>query len=72
MNGVRDWYDPRYYAVSPQDNPVGPPIGQHRVHRGGCLSLPVRSCRSADRAGVEPEYRSYIVGLRVSLVPPEM
>jgi formylglycine-generating enzyme required for sulfatase activity len=30
-----DWYDPRYYEVSPRENPNGAATGQSRVVRGG-------------------------------------
>ena len=30
-----DWYDEKYYAVSPADNPQGPEYGDNRVIRGG-------------------------------------
>ena len=31
---VQDWYDPNYYAVSPDRNPKGPKAGLYRVWRG--------------------------------------
>jgi formylglycine-generating enzyme required for sulfatase activity len=31
---VEDWYDPNYYAVSPDRNPKGPKTGKYRVWRG--------------------------------------
>lgn len=30
-----DWYDPRYYAASPAENPQGPASGEEKVMRGG-------------------------------------
>ena len=30
-----DWYDGKYYASSPSDNPQGPAEGTYRVRRGG-------------------------------------
>lgn len=32
---VEDWYDERYYASSPMDNPEGAESGAFRVYRGG-------------------------------------
>ena len=32
---VADWWDPAYYASSPERNPAGPPAGVQRVLRGG-------------------------------------
>jgi formylglycine-generating enzyme required for sulfatase activity len=37
---VADWYDPHYYAESPERNPKGPPTGQRRVLRGGGWDVP--------------------------------
>jgi formylglycine-generating enzyme required for sulfatase activity len=31
----QDWFDPGAYAVSPRENPTGPPTGSARVMRGG-------------------------------------
>ncbi len=46
----QDWYDPGYYAVSPPEDPQGPPTGKaSRVARGGTADDPARSCRSAGR-----------------------
>ena len=33
-----DWYDIKYYANSPNNNPKGPSSGFYRVIRGGCWS----------------------------------
>ncbi len=33
---VSDWYDAGYYAISPRDDPQGPPSGKEHVKRGGC------------------------------------
>ena len=30
-----DWYDSRFYAAGPVENPAGPAEGQERVLRGG-------------------------------------
>ena len=32
---VEDWYDPDYYATSPNTDPGGPSSGSERVLRGG-------------------------------------
>lgn len=47
---VFDWYDPEYYASSPQDNPTGPESGELRLLRGG-------SARTLDEQGAS-EYRT--------------
>jgi formylglycine-generating enzyme required for sulfatase activity len=60
-----DWYDPDYYAQSPQNDPKGPAVGKltdisdlvpgapprvFRVIRGGVWCDPLPGCRSADRS----------------------
>ncbi|MBU6352372.1 MAG: SUMF1/EgtB/PvdO family nonheme iron enzyme, partial [Chloroflexi bacterium] len=35
MEWVNDWYDGRYYIVSPAQNPQGPATGSYRMLRGG-------------------------------------
>lgn len=32
---INDWYDPDYYADSPEENPMGPLTGDNKVVRGG-------------------------------------
>jgi formylglycine-generating enzyme required for sulfatase activity len=35
---VSDWFDPGFYADSPQRDPIGPPAGSERVVRGGSFN----------------------------------
>jgi formylglycine-generating enzyme required for sulfatase activity len=35
---VSDWFSPKYYTVSPRQNPRGPDSGEVHVKRGGCCS----------------------------------
>lgn len=35
LEWTADWYDAKYYSVSPSSNPRGPTTGQFRVARGG-------------------------------------
>lgn len=58
-----DWYGP--YQAAPQTDPVGRATGQFRVTRGGSHSTPARYLRSANRLGVIPQDRHYLVGFRV-------
>lgn len=63
---VRDWYDPRYYAIAPFDNPSGPAEGRLRVIRGGSwLAADVRMLTCAHRHKVPPDTYSYALGFRV-------
>ncbi len=64
-----DWYDEKYYAVSPTDDPTGPATGSGRVLRGGAWGSPARNCRSAYHVKGSPRGRSIFLGLRVAWVP---
>lgn len=60
-----DWYSESYYAISPRENPKGPPAGEQRVVRGGSwISLP-DACRATARAKFPPESRSTLIGFRL-------
>jgi uncharacterized protein (TIGR02996 family) len=69
-----DWSDDGYYAVSPKDDPPGPPeptLSRDRVPRGGCWGSHAVDCRSACRNAVSARrtrYRSDTVGFRAALV----
>ncbi len=60
----QDWYHPDYYAVSPRDNPQGPPSGLSRIIRGG--SWGNNSCRSARRDWNHPGRRHFHDGFRLA------
>ncbi len=47
---VADWYDPDFYAHSPNSNPVGPPSGKMHILKGGDFGLP--RLQSSDRYAV--------------------
>ena len=52
-----DWYGSDYYGNSSATDPIGPTSSSHRVLRGGSwLDLP-SNCRSANRSGINPDYR---------------
>jgi formylglycine-generating enzyme required for sulfatase activity/serine/threonine protein kinase len=63
-----DWFDEKYYRVSPKRDPQGPDRGEARVLRGGSWQSHGRLCRSACRDWVGPAYRSINAGFRVVLV----
>ncbi|MCX6041911.1 MAG: SUMF1/EgtB/PvdO family nonheme iron enzyme, partial [Caldilinea sp.] len=46
---VNDWYDAKYYSVSPASNPQGPATGTSRVLRGGSWGSNDYNVRSAVR-----------------------
>jgi formylglycine-generating enzyme required for sulfatase activity len=61
---VRDWYDEKYYEMSPSTDPSGPASAKHRVLRGGSWFSGSRTLRSSYRAGFEPDVRNLNVGFR--------
>ena len=66
---VHDWYDT--YPQSPIADPVGPPDGQYRIHRGGGWNTEARYARAAPRSRDSPGgvLRSYL-GFRVARTQP--
>jgi formylglycine-generating enzyme len=60
-----DWYDPGYYAVSPEDNPLGPEHGKRRASRGGAWRHQIQCSRCAARSSIPPEFRYADYGFRV-------
>jgi formylglycine-generating enzyme required for sulfatase activity len=60
-----DWFDSKYYAKSPADDPQGPESGAGQVVRGGAWSSDARFCRAAYRNVVTPEYRNSRHGFRL-------
>lgn len=73
-----DWYDPEYYLDSPEEDPLGPPLGVvptkftnngnqnfFVVVRGGCWVDDGRACRSAYRFRAMPKTQYRLIGFRV-------
>ena len=74
-----DWYDPEYYLDSPEEDPLGPPLGVVStkftnngnqnffvVVRGGCWVDDGRACRSAYRFRAMPKTQYRLIGFRVA------
>lgn len=74
-----DWYDPEFYANSPEEDPLGPPFGVVStkftnngnqnffvVIRGGCWVDEGRACRSAYRYRAMPNTQYRLIGFRVA------
>jgi sulfatase modifying factor 1 len=62
-----DWFDPGYYAVSPEHDPRGPASGELRVMRGGsylCHDSYCHRYRVAARSGNDPVATSANLGFR--------
>jgi formylglycine-generating enzyme len=61
-----DWYDPRYYDVSPPTDPRGPEHGTRRASRGGAWRHHVKIARCAARSSIPPEFRYADYGFRIA------
>ena len=61
-----DWYDPNYYAVSPERNPRGPVTGERRASRGGSWRHHIKISRCAARSSIPPEFKYADYGFRVA------
>jgi len=64
LEWCNDWYDANYYANSPSSNPAGPATGSSRVLRGGSWYNNGNHCRTAERNGCSPSFRSAGIGFR--------
>ena len=60
-----DWFDEKYYAKSPPEDPQGPESGAGRVNRGGAWLNDAGFCRAAYRGRYTPDYRSIYLGFRL-------
>jgi sulfatase modifying factor 1 len=61
-----DWYDPNYYATSPERNPRGPEQGQRKASRGGSWRHHVKVARCSARSSIPPEFQYADYGFRVA------
>jgi len=65
-----DWYDPKYYAVSPERNPHGPeecPMRPARKSsRGGSWRHHIKVARSSARSSIPPDFQYADYGFRVA------
>jgi len=61
-----DWYDPGYYARSPERNPHGPAEGSRRASRGGSWRHHIKVARCAARSSIPPEFKYADYGFRVA------
>jgi formylglycine-generating enzyme len=60
-----DWFDPGYYALSPDGNPQGPPEGQRKASRGGSWRHQIKIARCSARSSIPPEFKYADYGFRV-------
>lgn len=61
-----DWYDPGYYAISPDHNPRGPGEGKRKASRGGSWRHHVKVARCSARSSIPPEFQYADYGFRVA------
>ncbi len=59
-----DWFDEKYYEISPERNPQGPSQGTRHILRGGSWINGPQSMRCADRLGYNSAVRGNRVGFR--------
>ncbi|MBP1618356.1 MAG: formylglycine-rating enzyme family protein [Bacteroidetes bacterium] len=60
-----DWYDDKYYNISPMSNPKGPDLGSYKVLRGGSWACSAMGCRVVFRSVNSPLFQSIHSGFRV-------
>jgi formylglycine-generating enzyme len=61
-----DWYDPSYYAISPERNPRGPASGQRKASRGGSWRHHIKVARCSARSSIPPTFQYADYGFRVA------
>jgi len=60
-----DWYDPGFYAVSPEVDPQGPAHGVRRASKGGAWRHHIKFSRCAARSSIPPDFRYADYGFRI-------
>jgi formylglycine-generating enzyme required for sulfatase activity len=61
-----DWYDPNYYATSPDRNPRGPAHAQRKSSRGGSWRHHVKVSRCSARSSIPPDFQYADYGFRIA------
>jgi len=61
-----DWYDPSYYAISPDHNPRGPEVGVRKSSRGGSWRHHVKVSRCSARSSLPPNFQYADYGFRLA------
>jgi len=64
-----DYFDDKYYATSPAENPKGPETGTDRVIRGAARDGSGSFCHTAYRFTNSPNFPSRAIGFRLVMVP---
>ena len=60
-----DWFQPDYYAGSPDRNPQGPSTGDRKASRGGSWRHHIKISRCSTRSSIPPEFQYADYGFRV-------
>ncbi len=61
-----DWFEPQYYAMSPERDPQGPAEGTRRASRGGSWRHHIKVARCAARSSIPPQFQYADYGFRVA------
>ena len=61
-----DWFDARYYEVSPAHDPQGPPSGRRRSSRGGSWRHAIKVSRCVARSSIPPDFQYSDYGFRIA------
>ena len=61
-----DWFDPGYYAISPERDPHGPEAGTRRSSRGGSWRHHIKVSRCAARSSIPPHFQYADYGFRIA------
>lgn len=60
-----DWFQPNYYAASPDRNPHGPSTGDRKASRGGSWRHHIKISRCSTRSSIPPAFQYADYGFRV-------
>lgn len=66
-----DWYNNRYYRMSPRNDPSGPASGTKRIFRGGSWFYDQRGARTTYRDFATPDFSSSYLGFRLVSPMPD-
>jgi len=65
-----DWYDPKYYSISPTEDPLGPDLGNTRSVRSSGFDAPAYETESARRFAFNPIFQLENLGFRCVVEDP--
>ncbi|MBN2664425.1 MAG: SUMF1/EgtB/PvdO family nonheme iron enzyme [Bacteroidales bacterium] len=60
-----DWYFVDYYKKSARKNPLGPPLGDQKVIRGGSFATNITAVNKSNRRASSPTNHNITIGFRV-------